>query len=470
MVEDLPSVTLTASSTAMDPGDSLHTSQKQCYYCGNTFSKSSHARWHESSHCMFSPAYETFYCDNWGTLFTRSDNLYRHNQKCKDNTFTNSRNVRRHEDSNCPFVIAYKSYPCDNCGVVYANKCNLNAHSRNRSTKTDIIILLVELWEQASHLIGYYMLRKVSYWLGCQLASRLPGADWLTTFQRFAGELCQFASICGMIPRYKWLFHLCVSMTCWLDSTVLCTPEPQMFVQWLLSQRVANVTPPLAVWHLLLVSLSPPYCCETAAPALHTEQEKLLSACTHSMELANVIRKYPTALRTSFGNWNTRHSASARAPSVVHGSQWNTLEAVTQLKTLTFTLPFDFTHEFRSRNASFASVFTSAPWPGRSSRKWAGSGCSDAAGWLCNLRDLFAGSAPLVARHRRSLQDRPAALQPAIEQRATRRLHALDNSEPISDWKGNKYRIPYCQAWSNTGYSLGKQRMDTQLRLEYTQD
>ncbi|KAJ8880681.1 hypothetical protein PR048_017151 [Dryococelus australis] len=45
------------------------------------------------------------------------------------------------------------------------------------------------------------------------------------------------------------------SMTCWLDSTVLGALEPQMFVHWLLLQRVASVTPHLAVWHSPRVSL-----------------------------------------------------------------------------------------------------------------------------------------------------------------------------------------------------------------------
>ncbi|KAJ8869568.1 hypothetical protein PR048_028559 [Dryococelus australis] len=38
-----------------------------------------------------------------------------------------------------------------------------------------------------------------------------------------------------------------VSITCLLDFAVLCTLEPQMFVHWLLSQRVASVNPHLAV-------------------------------------------------------------------------------------------------------------------------------------------------------------------------------------------------------------------------------
>ncbi|KAJ8867218.1 hypothetical protein PR048_031016 [Dryococelus australis] len=33
--------------------------------------------------------------------------------------------------------------------------------------------------------------------------------------------------------------------------------------------------------------------------------------------------------------------------------------------------------------------------------------------------------------------------------------HVLDDSEPTADLQGNKLRIPYCHAWSNTGYSLG---------------
>ncbi|KAJ8877945.1 hypothetical protein PR048_022408 [Dryococelus australis] len=40
-----------------------------------------------------------------------------------------------------------------------------------------------------------------------------------------------------------------------LDSIVLCTLEPQVFVHWLLPQRVASVTPHLAVLRSLLVSL-----------------------------------------------------------------------------------------------------------------------------------------------------------------------------------------------------------------------
>ncbi|KAJ8873670.1 hypothetical protein PR048_024500 [Dryococelus australis] len=49
------------------------------------------------------------------------------------------------------------------------------------------------------------------------------------------------------------------SMTCWLDSTVVCILEPQVFVHWLLPQRIANVTSHLAVWHSLLVSLQGSY-------------------------------------------------------------------------------------------------------------------------------------------------------------------------------------------------------------------
>ncbi|KAJ8870905.1 hypothetical protein PR048_027206 [Dryococelus australis] len=40
-----------------------------------------------------------------------------------------------------------------------------------------------------------------------------------------------------------------------LDSTVQCTLKPQVYVHWLLPQRVASVTPYLAEWHSLLVSL-----------------------------------------------------------------------------------------------------------------------------------------------------------------------------------------------------------------------
>ncbi|KAJ8869959.1 hypothetical protein PR048_028970 [Dryococelus australis] len=39
------------------------------------------------------------------------------------------------------------------------------------------LIGYARLWELAWCLIGYFVLRKVSYWLGCSLASRLPGAD-----------------------------------------------------------------------------------------------------------------------------------------------------------------------------------------------------------------------------------------------------------------------------------------------------
>ncbi|KAJ8877959.1 hypothetical protein PR048_022422 [Dryococelus australis] len=46
--------------------------------------------------------------------------------------------------------------------------------------------------------------------------------------------------------------------------------------------------------------------------------------------------------------------------------------------------------------------------------------------------------------------------------------NALDDSEPIADLQMNKHRVPYCLVWSNTGYSLGQQPMNTQLRLLYT--
>ncbi|KAJ8875852.1 hypothetical protein PR048_023755 [Dryococelus australis] len=49
--------------------------------------------------------------------------------------------------------------------------------------------------------------------------------------------------------------NLARSLTCRPDSTVLCILEPQLCVHWLLPQRVASVTPHLAVWDSLLVSL-----------------------------------------------------------------------------------------------------------------------------------------------------------------------------------------------------------------------
>ncbi|KAJ8877674.1 hypothetical protein PR048_022129 [Dryococelus australis] len=48
--------------------------------------------------------------------------------------------------------------------------------------------------------------------------------------------------------------------------------------------------------------------------------------------------------------------------------------------------------------------------------------------------------------------------------------NAQDDSEPIADLQRNKHRAPYCQVWSNTGYSLGQQPMNTQLRLAYAHD
>ncbi|KAJ8877590.1 hypothetical protein PR048_022045 [Dryococelus australis] len=61
-------------------------------------------------------------------------------------------------------------------------------------------------------------------------------------------------------------------MTCRLDSTVMCIFEPQMFVHWLLPNRVANATPLLAVWHSLLVSLQVCYWLRVVqSAALHKE-------------------------------------------------------------------------------------------------------------------------------------------------------------------------------------------------------
>ncbi|KAJ8878006.1 hypothetical protein PR048_022469 [Dryococelus australis] len=44
--------------------------------------------------------------------------------------------------------------------------------------------------------------------------------------------------------------------------------------------------------------------------------------------------------------------------------------------------------------------------------------------------------------------------------------NAQNDSEPIADLHRNKHRVPYYQVWGNTGYSLGQQPMNTQLRLE----
>ncbi|KAJ8891506.1 hypothetical protein PR048_004034 [Dryococelus australis] len=60
-----------------------------------------------------------------------------------------------------------------------------------------------------------------------------------------------------------------------LDSTVMCILEPQMFVQWLLPQRVASVTSHLAVWHSLLASLQVCYWLR----AVQGLSNKLLSNC-----------------------------------------------------------------------------------------------------------------------------------------------------------------------------------------------
>ncbi|KAJ8896120.1 hypothetical protein PR048_001462 [Dryococelus australis] len=74
-----------------------------------------------------------------------------------------------------------------------------------------------------------------------QVAWMLTGADWRTAFCRVARKR---------------------------DSTVLCTREPQMFVHWLLLQRVASVTPHLPVWLPLLVSLRVCYWPESSRACL----------------------------------------------------------------------------------------------------------------------------------------------------------------------------------------------------------
>ncbi|KAJ8869872.1 hypothetical protein PR048_028881 [Dryococelus australis] len=58
----------------------------------------------------------------------------------------------------------------------------------------------------------------------------------------------------------------------WLDSTVVCTLEPQMFVHWLIPQRVASVAPHLAVWHSPLVNLHEWGC--TAGHGVQEEKRK----------------------------------------------------------------------------------------------------------------------------------------------------------------------------------------------------
>ncbi|KAJ8891687.1 hypothetical protein PR048_004216 [Dryococelus australis] len=98
---------------------------------------------HESSHCMFSPAYETYYCDYCNAMFPLSDNLYRYNKKWKGyvccssardynyyKTFTISSSGSQPEDSNCPFAIDYKTYQCDNCDAVFTRSDSLYRHNK----------------------------------------------------------------------------------------------------------------------------------------------------------------------------------------------------------------------------------------------------------------------------------------------------------------------------------------------------
>ncbi|KAJ8876126.1 hypothetical protein PR048_024035 [Dryococelus australis] len=74
-----------------------------------------------------------------------------------------------------------------------------------------------------------------------QASERASGDPVLTA----RSSLCAERDSISQVARDKWT----------LDSIVMSILEPQMFVHWLLPQRVASVTPHLAVWHTLLVSL-----------------------------------------------------------------------------------------------------------------------------------------------------------------------------------------------------------------------
>ncbi|KAJ8891819.1 hypothetical protein PR048_004373 [Dryococelus australis] len=73
-------------------------------------------------------------------------------------------------------------------------------------------------------------------------------------------ELSQRLSLDSCSPRRSRKYELCGigkirEFNALKASTVLCIPESQLFVHWLLPHRVASVTSHLAVWHSLFVSL-----------------------------------------------------------------------------------------------------------------------------------------------------------------------------------------------------------------------
>ncbi|KAJ8893645.1 hypothetical protein PR048_006245 [Dryococelus australis] len=69
----------------------------------------------------------------------------------------------------------------------------------------------------------------------------------------FSGGGHRNSSLCGCFLRSTLDNFTLSESNFWRN--LLCTPEPQIFVHWLLPHRVANVTPHLAVWHSLLVFL-----------------------------------------------------------------------------------------------------------------------------------------------------------------------------------------------------------------------
>ncbi|KAJ8879832.1 hypothetical protein PR048_020449 [Dryococelus australis] len=83
---------------------------------------------------------------------------------------------------------------------------------RLRCGRSFTLIGCVKPWEEVSCLIGYCEIRKVRYWLGCQLASKLAGADWRAAF------LHALANDGVLLARVQLEFAVCAT----LYSRVFC--------------------------------------------------------------------------------------------------------------------------------------------------------------------------------------------------------------------------------------------------------
>ncbi|KAJ8886050.1 hypothetical protein PR048_012256 [Dryococelus australis] len=247
-----------------------------------------------------------------------------------------------------------------------------------------------------------------------------------------------------------------------LDSTVMCILEPQMFVHWLLPQRVASVTPHLAVWHSLLVSLQVYYWLRVVQGVSNElRSNRKINFSVNVLNFTVVFALEPA----SFLHWLLHRCEDTPSLTEQHVSRAHNCEVFLYWRRATLgvsqkvwsndkhTITVD---EVRMEQHRKARAGEKGDHREKPANQWHHPPARFPHTKI-RKRPRPKPNAFALGGMRDKVDFKRVYTKVTFANGSEFIRHALDDSAPIADLQGNKKRIPYCQMCGNTGATANEQ-------------